>query len=281
MFVIGSGATQAQLGPGVQKLTAGLENAPFKKAEYRPVRRIDARLLSREAGAGAPLFVGLLNANSQGGVFENSAPLTSYHDTSRDALLDYLAVNLYGGGGAHSVFMKTIGAGLAYSNGISVSLSSGRIGYYAERTPELPQTLKFVIGVLKSAQPDAALAEYAIAGAFQATRVASSYEARGESMAADLTDGLTPEVVKRFHQAILDLKKSPDLAAELFRRTSLVDAKVLPGMGTKAKDVAGAVYFVIGPEKQLAVWEEYLRREDSAEARVWRLYPRDFWLTAE
>jgi hypothetical protein len=100
-------------------------------------------------------------------------------------------------------------------------------------------------------------------------------------MAADLADGLTPDVVKRFHQAILDLKKSPNLEAELFRRASAVDAKVLPGMGPKAKDVAGAVYFVIGPEKQLAAWEEYLKREDSTEARVWRLYPRDFWLTGE
>jgi Zn-dependent M16 (insulinase) family peptidase len=286
MFVIGASATQTQLGPGVQRLSAGLQNATFKKAAYSPARRIDARLVSREPlgsekRAGAPLFVGLLNANSQGGVFVNSAPLTGYHDTSRDALLDYLAVNLYGGGGAHSVFMKTIGAGLAYSNGISVSLNSGRIGYYAERTPELPQTLKFVIRVLKSAQPDASLAEYAVAGAFQATRVASSYETRGESMAADLADGLAPDVVKRFHQAILELKKSPDLEAELFRRTSLVDAKVLPGMGIKARDVAGAVYFVIGPEKQLAAWEEYLKREDSADALVWRLYPRDFWLTAE
>jgi len=34
-------------------------------------------------------------------------------------------------------------------------------------------------------------------------------------------------------------------------------------------------------EEQLAAWEEYLKREDSAEARMWRLCPRDFWLTAE
>jgi Zn-dependent M16 (insulinase) family peptidase len=281
MFAIGSGATQAQLSPGIERLAAQLQNAPFKKAEYRAVRRIDARLMARDLGGAAPLFVGLLNANSQGGVFVNSAPLTSYRDTGRDALLDYLAVNLYSGHGAHGVFMKTWGAGLAYSNGISVSLNSGRMLYYAERTPELPQTLKFVIGVLKSARPDASLAEYAIAGAFQATRVADSYETRGESMAADLADGLTSDVVKRFHQAILDLKKSPDLEAEIFRRASVVDAKVLPGMGTKAKDVAGAVYFVIGPERQLAAWEDYLKREDTSDARVWRLYPRDFWLTGE
>ncbi len=250
MFVIGSGATEAQLSPGIERLAAELRNEPFKKAAYSPERRIDARLLKREPAAGAPLFAGLLNANSQGGVFVNSAPLTSYHDTGRDALLDYLAVNLYGGHGAHGLFMKTWGAGLAYSNGISVSLNTGRVRYYAERTPELPQTLKFVIQVLKSAQPDASLGDYAIAGAFQATRVAD-YEARGESMAADLADGLTPDVIRRFHQAILDLKKSPDLQAELFQRAKAVDAKVLPGMDVKAKEVAGAVYFVIGPEKQI------------------------------
>ncbi len=281
MFVIGSGATQSQLNAGIQKLTSGLATVPFKKAAYDSTKRVDARLRAREAGAAAPLFVGLLNANSQGGVFVNSAPLTSYHDTDRQKLLDYLSVNLYGGGGAHSVFMKTIGAGLAYSNGISVSLASGRLGYYAERTPELPQTLKFVINVLKSAEPDASLTDYAVAGAFQATRVASSYETRGESMAADLADGLAPDVIKRFHQAILDLKKLPNLEEELFYRQTRVDAKVLPGMGASPKDVSGAVYFVIGPEKQMAAWEEYLMQADSPDSHVWRLYPRDFWLTAE
>ena len=281
MFVIGSGASQAQIGAGIQKLAGELESAPFEKATYTPGRRIDARLQAREEGALSPLFVGLLNANSQGGVFVNSAPLTAYRDTDREKLLDYLAVNLYGGGGAHSVFMKTIGAGLAYSNGISVSLATGRIGYYAERTPELPQTLKFVINVIKSAQPDPSLTDYAVAGAFQATRVASSYETRGEAMAADLADGLTPEVITRFHEAILDLKKSPDLTTELFRRQVQVDSKVLPGMDGRAAGVEGAVYFVIGPEKQMTAWEDYLKTADSPGARVWRLYPRDFWLTAE
>lgn len=281
LFVIGSSATQAQLGSGIQKLTAGLSAAPFQKAAYKPVKRIDERLKQREPAATVPIFVGLLNANSQGGVFINSAPLTSYSDVDRQKLLDYLSVNLYGGGGAHGVFMKTWGAGLAYSNGISVSLATGRIGYYAERTPELPQTMQFVVNVIKSAKPDPSLTDYAIAGAFQATRVASSYESRGEAMAADLADGLTPEVITRFHKAILDLKKSPDLESELFRRQVSVDAKVLPGMGAPAKDVPGAVYFVIGPEKQLAAWEDYLRHADSPDTRVWRLYPRDFWLVPE
>src|SRR5581483_1401305 len=102
---------------------------------------------------------------------------------------------------------------------------TGRIGYYAERTPELPQTMRFVINVIKSAQPDSSLTDYAVANAFQATRVASSYETRGEAMANDLADGLTPQVITRFHQAVLDLKKSPDLGKELFQRMPSVDAK--------------------------------------------------------
>jgi hypothetical protein len=34
---------------------------------------------------------------------------------------------------------------------------------------------------------------------------------------------------------------------------------------------------VIGPEKQLAAYEEYLKKADAPGARLWRLYPRDFW----
>jgi hypothetical protein len=64
----------------------------------------------------------------------------------------------------------------------------------------------------------------------------------------------------------------------LFRRMTLVDARVLPGMGVQAKDVSGGVFFTIGPEKQLAAYEEYLKHAEGPQSRVWRLYPRDFWL---
>jgi hypothetical protein len=35
---------------------------------------------------------------------------------------------------------------------------------------------------------------------------------------------------------------------------------------------------VIGPEKQLLAWEEYLRAVEGAGAKLHRLYPRDFWM---
>ena len=278
MFLISSAATQKEMSAGILSLAGSLETAPVKKALYREGRRVDQRLAEREDNAAHPVFVGLVNANSQGGVFLNSAPLAVYHDAGRDKVLDYLATNLYAGHGAHSIFMKTLGAGLAYSNGIRVRPADGRLNYYAERTPELPQTLRFVIDELKKAAPDASLAEYAIAGAFGGTRSELDYEERGESMANDLADGLTPEVVRHFHQAVLDLRNTPKLGDELFRRMNGLYARVLPGMGVKAKDVAGGVYFVIGPEKQLAAYEAYLKQAESADARVHRLYPRDFWL---
>jgi hypothetical protein len=77
------------------------------------------------------------------------------------------------------------------------------------------------------------------------------------------------------------LRKTPDLSGELFRRMNAVYAQVLPGLGARVESVIGGVYMVIGPEKQLAAYEQYLKKADAPNTRVWRLYPRDFWLPAE
>jgi len=278
MFLISSPASQANLTAGLQELPPMLASGKITKATYRPGLRVAERLHGRDPRATHPVFEGLVNANSQGGVFLNSAPATSLQDTSPDKLLDFLASNLYAGHGAHGIFMKTWAAGLAYSNGIRVRLVDGRLNYYAERTPLLPQTLEFVIGELKNVKPDASLVDYAIAGAFDGTRSASPYEERGEAMADDLADGLTADVVKRFHRAILDLRHRPDLATELFRRMPKVYERVLPGMGIPSQQVAGGVYFVIGPEKQLDAYQQYLTKAEGPQSLLFRLYPRDFWL---
>jgi Zn-dependent M16 (insulinase) family peptidase len=278
MFYIGSRDTQVKLGANYKNLLAALENAPATRATYSNARRIDERLKARNGASEKPVYVGLMAPNMTGGVFINEAALTGYNDAAdREKLLDFLASKLYGGGGAHSVFSKTIGAGLAYSNGIGSNPGSGIASYYAERTPELPQTLRFVIEELKSAPQDASLTEYAIALAFN-SRAASPYEARGEAMAANLADGITPAVVKRFRQGILELRKMPNLAEELFKRKDKVYGRVLPGFNVKGKDVAGANYFVIGAERQMSAYEAYLKSAEGADTKLYRLYPRDFWL---
>ncbi len=277
LFLIASAANRRALTPGLADLVANLDAAPHTAIDYDSRRRVDDRLREREPGARNPLFVGLLNPNSQSGVFQNSAPMAGYGDTDRDALLDYLSANLYAGGGGHTVFMKTWSAGLAYSNGMRPRPAEGRLHYYAERTPELPETLQFVIDTLETADPDAALADYAVAQAFRNTRSHMTYEARGEAMAADLADGLTPETVTAFHEALLRLGRMPDLGTELHRRMHRVYSTVLPGMRGSVDDVAGGIYFVIGPERQFRAWEEYLSAVEGEPVDVYRLYPRDFW----
>ena len=278
MFLIASRPPPQILAGDLDGLARALDHASVQKALYRPGRRIEARIRAREPQASSPVFVGLLNANLQGGVFLNSAPIANFLETSSGALLNFVASNLYAGHGAHSVFMKTWGAGLAYNNGIRIRPLDGRINYVADRTPDLPQTLQFVIGELKKAKPNRSLVEYAIANAFDGSRTAESYETRGEGMAADLADGLTPDAVARFHRAILAMRRRPDLTDELFRRLPAVYGQVLPGFGSRAEDVPGGAYFVIGAEKQLDSYERYLQSVEGPQTRLVRVYPRDFWL---
>jgi hypothetical protein len=211
-------------------------------------------------------------------VFINNAPATGLLDTSQDPILDYLASNIFTGHGAHSLFMKTWAAGLAYSNGVHPFARGAQLEYYAERCPLLPQTMRFVVDQVKAAKPDPNYARYAIAKAFD-SRIAAGYEERAMAMADDLADGLTPDVVTRFRKALLAQAERPDLARELFKRLPAVYGKVMPGYGTPAK--AGAINFVIGPAKQLDAYQAYLRASVDKTAVVHRLYPRDFWIPAK
>jgi Zn-dependent M16 (insulinase) family peptidase len=277
MFVIGSRETQAKLEPSYQNLLAGFDKTSIARINYSKNRRIDERVKARDNTAENPIFVGLMAPNMTGGVFINEVPFVSYTDTDREKLLDYLASKLYAGSGGHSVFAITIGAGLAYSNGVSSNPSSGLLKYYAERTPELPQTLGYVIGEIKKPFKESSLSEYVIALSF-GSRAALPYEQRGEAMATDLADGTTPEVVSKFRSAILELRKMPNLAEELYRRKDKVYAQILPGYGVNGKPVTSANYFVIGSEKQMSAYENYLKTADGSGAKLYRLYPRDFWL---
>ena len=279
MWQVGSTATQKAIAPSVDSLASSLAvgaSAPPQAG----ARHIDARLAARDGSAASrPVYVGLLAPNMKSGVIITSVPSAHFGDAgNREKELDYLASRLYAGYGAHGVFLKTIGAGLAYSNGLRGSVQGGRVGYYAERTPEIPQTVKFVVQTLKSAERDPRLADYAIAQVFGENRASGTYEARAEGMANDLADKQPPEQVRAFRAAILALRNDPNLGNTLLDRKDAVYGRDLPGYNVKGKDVPDAVYFTIGPDKQLDAWEAYLRNAEGAEAKLFRLYPRDFWM---
>jgi hypothetical protein len=274
---VGSSASHAAIAADVAALAGKLDKAPRARQTYAQRRPIAERLKDHDPTAGEPRYVGLVDPATSSGVFLNSAPATALTDTGEDAILDYLASNTFTGHGAHSLFMKTWAAGLAYSNGVHPLVQDGQLEYYAERCPLLPQTLRFVIDQLKAANIDPNIARYAIATAF-GSRVAASYEQRAAAMAGDITDGITPQIVKAFRQKLLALARRGDLAATLAARMPKVYGAVMPGFGPA---VADGVYFVIGPAKQLAAYEDYLHAAVGKTAALHRLYPRDFWIPAK
>jgi Zn-dependent M16 (insulinase) family peptidase len=276
MWTVGSRANLDQLQTPIASLTADLTGSLPPAVSYEAGRRIDQRLKDHQGDTAVPRFVGLYDSNLTGGVMATILPSASYDDTGREAQLDYLASRLFAGYGAHGIFTKTIGAGLAYSNGLRGSTHDGYAGYYAERMPEVPQTLHFAIDVVKRGPRDPKLLEYVIAMAFQESNAAGSYEARAETFANDLADGITPEKVKQFRKGILALRQEPDVAGQIFQRVDKVYGRLMPGYGARAKESPDAVYYIIGSDKQFRAMEADVQvREDE---HVYKLYPRDYWL---
>jgi Zn-dependent M16 (insulinase) family peptidase len=280
LFLTASTTLDKDVSPAVAALAAGLERAPLTPDAGESAPIVDTRLREREPAAERPVHLGLFVPTKPSGVISTSVPGPSLADfKDREKVLDYLASRVYAGAGAHGVFLKTAGSGLAYSNGLGASLSLARLSYYAERTPELPQTVRFVIEELKKALPPTVrVADYAAVQAFAENRASGSYEGRGEAMAQDLAENRPPELIRSFRQAILDLRKEPDLDAKLVARKDRVYARVLPGYDPNAPAVEDAVYFVLGPEKQLAAWEAYLKEVGGPSAKLYRLYGRDYWM---
>jgi hypothetical protein len=276
-FLISGSKDQDDYIDKLNDLTDRLDNNPSDLCSYDDEHVIISRLNERSGESSKPVYVGLVNENTRLGVHINRSDCASYFDIDSDKLLKFLSARLYGGGGAHSMFMKTWGAGLAYSNGLRSNENTGKLTYYAERCPDLAQTMQFVVNELKNAPHDPSLADYAVAQAFSANRAGDRYELRGEAMATDLADGLTPETVAKFRQGVLNLRSDTELYEKLHAIMHDTYGEVLPGLGPDGKDVSGAIYFIIGPESQFQSYEEYIQGVEG-EIIIQRLYPRDFWL---
>ncbi|MEW6413057.1 MAG: hypothetical protein AB1483_11410 [Candidatus Zixiibacteriota bacterium] len=277
-YMVGSEKSQAALLPLQGQLVGRFSREPSVKQVYSSNPVVHERLRRRMTGTEQPLFVGLINESTRNGLINYSAPAVNYFNADQEGLLDLLSVRLYSGGGPHSLFMKTWAAGLAYSNGIRSSETTGEIGYYAERCPSLVQTVQFVVDELRNAGYDKSLSEYAIALTFGAGRAADRYEVRGRRMAADLADGITPEAVSSFRQGILDLRQDAGLYDKLASRLEAVTGRILPGWGPKLSEVQDASCLLIGPESQFEAFEEYLKAVEGEDVVLYRIYPRDFWL---
>ena len=260
--------------------TLGADSVDAERGTPTAVPVVDSRLRDHEPGSARPLFYGLVHNAGTSGVFLLSAKAAGYDDLDVPTLAGELASRVFGGSGPHAFFMKTWGAGLAYSNGLSVRADEGRVSYYAERCPDLVQTMSFVAGLVKDAGrlDDPYLVEYGVANAVTWSRESDEFESRTRAAADEWADGDTPERVARWRAAVLAMRSRPDAWTLMRPQVVPMTGRVIPGTGPRARDVEGAVFLTIAPEPLLARWEKYVQDREGADERVCRIYGRDFWL---
>lgn len=268
--------------PSHDDLLAALRARPARRVAHRVDGVVDARIRVRGGAPGA--MFGLVHETGSTGVLVHGADLGARATTSpaeREDLLDLLAASADAGGGPHAFFMNTWAAGLAYSNGLRAAPLWGRISYYAERCPDLGQTMRFVVGLTsdEARHDDPWLIEYALAQLVTGTRVTDRFEARARGMASDLADGMLPDVVRAQREALLALGRAPGTWPALAGRRLAALRRVLVGLGAPAPDRAAhaSVLLAIAPERLLAAWESYVRATEP-DATVHRVWPADFWL---
>ena len=254
------------------------------------LRRAASRGAAVRDGCPPPCVAIILPRLSVGGVVCMAGCATA-QTLDDERLLDALAAQTVTGSGAHSLFMRLWSAGLAYSCGISVTLTDGRVRFYADTCPDAAKCLAAAAAeVARDAAAPAELwrADYAIAQCFTSRAGTCTPEARTEAAASDEADGRGDSRVRALRAALLKLRSRAALGEELHLRAPRVLGALLPGvlplpwapaMGWSGMQCApGATLVVVGPEAQAAGVEAMLGGQGRP---LVRLYERDFWVAVD
>lgn len=263
----------------------------------------------------SPRCVGVLQARVKAGVVVSGAECLSLGPSpqsdeswAEDVLLDYLCTQMFCGGGGHTPFMKTWGAGLAYSSGVSCAATTGVMRYYADHCPDVGRTMQFAAGEIRAlakmgtpAEPSTApslgvdLAEYALAQCFGGQDSVASPEMRVEALAARLADGQGPDREKALRSELLKLRCCGALQDMLQERVLRVMGSVLPSVAHEERPgearaprdwspVRGqsvhrnGLCMVIGDDQQLAAQGRYVAECGLHPHEIAQLLERDFWV---
>jgi Zn-dependent M16 (insulinase) family peptidase len=260
-----------------------LESVPYAKihkdakpdAAATQVYSATGRRSKTMGTADFPTYLGLVTDSVNGdAVFVADFP--GYSQLDQQSLEQVLASTLLSGAGPSSFYMRTWEAGLAYSNGIAGDPDTQMLTYYADRSPNLSALIQFVLSTAKgiSTLRDDALLDYVFSQTFSFSRVMLSPSRRGQLLARDIRDGVRPEKVRRFSEAILALREKPDLLKELKQTSfdSICDVLMTDSCVAQQRK-AHSIFFFIGSETVLSDTETRL-----SIPRLVRLYPRDYWM---
>jgi hypothetical protein len=275
VWIVGSAASQAAIADSVDRTIASLDATPPPLASAPRRSRVLDRARARGVKGESP-FVALVDPNTGSGSLVHNAPGIGLDETRPEALVDFLSVNVFGGGGTQSFYKRIWGQALAYSGYVYSSPREARKELYSDRCADLPQLLRFVDGEVRRAPVDPRFIDYAIVPAF-GSRVADTFESRAGGIAVDLAEGRTPDRVRAFRTRVLALRDRKGLAEELHARFVPAMSALIPSLSAEKKPAAGAVYFTVGPEPRLADYEREVQRSLGEGVKVLRLYPRDFW----
>ncbi|HKD78907.1 MAG TPA: hypothetical protein VKH81_04390 [Candidatus Angelobacter sp.] len=205
-----------------------------------------------------------------------SAEFPGYSQVDRESLLQVLGSKLISGAGPHTVYMKALQEGLAYNNAVSSDPGWRLIWYSADRSPDLVGLISLVNAIADKIPSfrDPVLVDYALHQTFPVPRSLSSFSDRGKGLAKDIYDGNDPQAVARFSEAILRLRKDPDLLSEI-THTGLpsVASVLLASKWQEQQRSSRSIFFFVGPERLLHEAEQNLPIP-----KLLRLYPSDFWI---
>jgi Zn-dependent M16 (insulinase) family peptidase len=279
-WIVSSRANEEALRPALEDLVAALDPTPLPDVAYPAGSHVLERARLRGARVADPGWVALVNPSTANAAFVASAALFPY-DAPEDAAIDlFLATNVPSGLGAHSLYKRIWGAGLAYSGYSWSSARYGRYKIYSDRCADLASLLRFVDAGVHAMPAGPGIIEYAAARAFQ-SRAADTYEARARGLAVDLAEGFPPDRVRAFRERVLTARHRPGIAEAVHARIAPAYEVLLPT--GKALDLAKTegLHVIVGPEAQIAAAEHALGAEQGGEASIGRLYPRDFWYVGE
>lgn len=223
-----------------------------------------------------PWYVGFVNPDGVTGSVIFYADFPDYSRLDHKSLIQVLASKLFAGHGPQSFYMKTREAGLAYSNSISSDPGLRLLWYYADRIPDIPSLVGLVNSMATRITElhDPFLVDYALRESFSLPRAMSTFSQRGRAIAHDIRDGNEPQKIRRFSEAILKLRRDPDLLSKITRVGIASIEPVLVGNEYKTEQrAARSIFFFVGPEKLLSDSESRLNMP-----KPLRAWPSDYWM---
>lgn len=270
--------TQAALVDFLKTLPSGEDSDSASVASSNnsaPVMQHIERRYQARSNNGLPWYIGFEDPQNSTASMFFIADYPGYTDINRDTLAQVLSTKMVTGSGPHTPYMKVEEDGLAYGAGITTDPGRRTISYFAERSPDIVALLELVNSTVsalpQSHDPD--LIDYALQNAFPIPRSMSTFSERGRGIAADIRDGNDPQTIRRFSQAILELRRDPKLLSELDRAlfNSVGPVLVNPQFEQEQKQKR-SLFFFVGPERLLSGAETGLHMS------LYRAYPSDFWL---